>query len=223
VTGPFDGFPDAALTFFEGLEADNSKPYWVDHKAIYDESVRGPMQALLDELAAEFGAGKIFRPHRDVRFSGDKRPYKTQIGAFVPEQGGAGHYVELSADGLLACRGYYAMQSDQVDRYRRAVDDDLQGARLAALVDRLTEAGHDIRGESLKTTPRGYRADHPRSRLLRHKSIYAAHRWTPDDDLLHTPAAADLVRAAWREFSALGEWLSANVGASTSAEGRARR
>src|ERR1051325_11884594 len=75
----FRGWPAEALEFYEGLEADNSKTYWTAHKTVYDEKVHAPMLALLAELEPEFGAGKIFRPYRDVRFSADKSPYKTAI------------------------------------------------------------------------------------------------------------------------------------------------
>src|SRR4051794_25965230 len=77
----FTGFPDEGLVFYEGLEADNSKTYWTQHKADWETYVRGPFQALLDELAPEYGVAKIFRPYRDVRFSADKTPYKTHQGA----------------------------------------------------------------------------------------------------------------------------------------------
>ena len=49
----FTGFPERALEFYEGLEADNSKAYWTDHKATYDEDVRAPMEALLAALEPE--------------------------------------------------------------------------------------------------------------------------------------------------------------------------
>src|SRR5262249_45007728 len=106
----FRGWPAEALEFYEGLEADNSKAYWTAHKAVYEERVRRPMAELLDELSAEFGPGKIFRPNRDVRFSADKSPYKTSIAATL-ERGG---YVQLSAHGLAAGRGIYVMASDQL-------------------------------------------------------------------------------------------------------------
>ena len=64
----FAGIPIAALDFYEDLEADNSKAFWTAHKHVYDEAVRGPMDALLAELSAEFGTPKVFRPYRDVRF-----------------------------------------------------------------------------------------------------------------------------------------------------------
>src|SRR5665647_114571 len=101
----FHGWTDAILDFFDGLEVDNSKSYWQTHKKVYDEEVRGPMQELLSELTDEFGEPKIFRPNRDIRFSADKTPYKTQIGATL-----AGHgYVQLSAEGLAVASGTYAV------------------------------------------------------------------------------------------------------------------
>ena len=79
----FSGWPEEALDFYDGLAADNTKTYWTEHKAFYTDKVLGPMTELTEELAAEFGEPKIFRPYRDVRFSRDKSPYKTHIGATI--------------------------------------------------------------------------------------------------------------------------------------------
>jgi uncharacterized protein (TIGR02453 family) len=139
----FTGFPDEGLVFYEGLEADNSKTYWTRSKDVYESCVRVPMQALVEALAGEFGPAKLFRPYRDVRFSNDKTPYKTHQGAVVDSGGrGAGAwYVQISAEGLRVGGGAWRLESDQVDRYRRAVADDVQGPRLRAEVDRLTATG----------------------------------------------------------------------------------
>src|SRR6516225_11192235 len=91
----FRGWKPQAIEFYEGLEADNSKTYWQAHKADYDALVLRPMEELLDELAPEFGEGRIFRPYRDVRFSADKSPYKTNIAAHN-DRG----YITLSARSL---------------------------------------------------------------------------------------------------------------------------
>src|SRR5215470_19788952 len=115
----FGGWPAEALAFYAGLEDDNSKEYWTKRKAVYQEQVLRPMEELLEELAPEFGDAKIFRPYRDIRFSHDKTPYKTHIGAMV----GSG-YVQFSAEGLAAGDGMYGMAPDQLDRYRRAVVSD---------------------------------------------------------------------------------------------------
>jgi uncharacterized protein (DUF2461 family) len=82
-TKMFRGWPAEALEFYEDLEADNSKTYWTAHKDVYETVVLSPMKAILAELAPEFGDGKVFRPNRDVRFSTDKSPYKTHIGATI--------------------------------------------------------------------------------------------------------------------------------------------
>jgi uncharacterized protein (TIGR02453 family) len=213
----FDGFPDEGLVFYEGLEADNSKTYWTQHKADYEAHVRAPFQALLDELAPEFGTPKVFRPYRDVRFSADKTPYKTHQGAVVrPEEGVLGAwYVQISAEGLMVGGGVWRLESDQVARYRRAVVDDLQGPRLVAEVERLKKAGYGIGGDRLTRTPKGFDVDDEiRADLLLHKAITSHQHWEPAD-WLHERSALDRVRTAWRDFVPLNQWLADNVGVTT--------
>jgi uncharacterized protein (TIGR02453 family) len=218
----FDGFPDEGLVFYEGLEADNTKTYWTRHKASYDSHVRAPLQAMLDELAAEFGVAKVFRPYRDVRFSHDKTPYKTHQGAVItPEGRGAGSlYVQISADGLRVAGGCWRLETDQVARFRRAVADPVHGPRLEQEVSRLSRTGFEIAGERLTRVPAGYSVDDDRVELLKHKALHAARTWEPAE-WLHTRRALEEVRSAWREMTTLNTWLSDNVGA-TSKEPRRR-
>jgi len=126
----FSGWPEEALDFYDGLAADNTKTYWTEHKAVYTEKILGPMTDLTEELAAEFGEPKIFRPYRDIRFSKDKTPYKTHIGATV----GDSCYVQLSVEGLGAGAGMWEMNPGQLARYREAVDGDRPGAELEEVV-----------------------------------------------------------------------------------------
>ena len=91
----FRGWPAEAGSFYEGLEADNSKTYWAAHKDVYESAVVAPFRALSDEIADDFGPLHLFRPHRDVRFSKDKSPYKTAQGAVTESEGGAIYYVSL--------------------------------------------------------------------------------------------------------------------------------
>src|SRR6059036_3507285 len=145
----FRGWPAEALEFFEGLEADNSKSYWQQHKSVYETKVRAPMEELLAELAPEFGEGRIFRPYRDIRFSADKSPYKTNIAAVVGDG-----YVHLSAEGLGAGSGMYEMAPDQLDRYRKAVGENRSGSALERLVATVTSEGLEVTGHDfLKTAP----------------------------------------------------------------------
>ena len=206
----FTGWTDAALDFFEGLEIDNSRAYWQAHKNVYDEQVRAPMEALLAELSKEFGEGKVFRPHRDIRFSADKTPYKTQAGASLAKRG----YVQISADGLAAASGMYAFATDQLARYRRAVDVDLPGEALAKIVDDARAAGLTITAASaLSTTPRGYPKDHPRIELLRMKGLVTWKQW-PVEPWLATARAKGNVVKVLRASEPLAEWLDLHVGPS---------
>src|SRR3954462_11547456 len=122
------------------------------------------MRALLDEPVLECCTTKLFRPYRDVRFSNDKTPYKAPVRAVVPLEGrGAGAwYVQISADGLMVSGGSWRMESDQIDRYRRAVPDDVQGPRPQQVVERLAAAGFSIDGERRTRVPSGHSADAPR-------------------------------------------------------------
>ncbi|MBB6351497.1 DUF2461 domain-containing protein [Nonomuraea muscovyensis] len=206
----FSGFPDEAFLFYEGLEADNSKTYFTRHKHLYEEAVRAPMLALAEELAGEFGTAHLFRPHRDVRYAKDKSPYKTHQGAFVERQPGIGLYVQIDADGIRAAGGLYSQASDQVARYRAAVDEDLTGRPLEAVVAALRSAGYAVEGDRLKTRPRGFTDDHPRIELLRHRSLYAGRRFEPEP-WVHTGEVVKRVRESWRAFEPLVDWLCAHV------------
>jgi uncharacterized protein (TIGR02453 family) len=204
----FTGWPAEALEFYEGLEADNSKTYWTAHKATYDEAVHGPMAALLADLEPEFGTGKIFRPFRDVRFSPDKTPYKTAIGATLER----GRYVQLSARGLAAGSGMYVMTPDQLARYREAVDSDRTGAELEEIIRVAGKQGIEITGhDRLKSAPKGYPKDHSRIELLRHKGLIAWKQW-PVGAWLGTSAAKRRVVDFLHAAQPLNAWLDHNVG-----------
>ncbi len=206
----FGGWPAEALEFFEGLEADNSKSYWQRHKDVYEAAVRATMEALLADLEPDWGEGRIFRPYRDLRFSRDKSPYKTNIAASLGEG-----YVQLDARGLAAGCGMWEMASDQLERYREAVDDDRSGKKLASLVAKARDADMEVMAHGeLKTAPRGYPKDHPRVELLRYKGIVAWRSW-PVGAWLGTARAKDRVVEFLRESRPLRTWLDTNVGAST--------
>ena len=202
----FTGWPVEAVEFYEGLEADNSKVYWQSHKDTYEQHVRGPMEALLADLAGEFGPGKLFRPYRDVRFSADKTTYKTTCAATL----GRG-YVSFSAEGLSVGGGLYMPDAATLRRYRTAVDRGKSGTQLAAIVAALHKAGYQTMAhEVLKTAPRGFDKDHPRIDLLRHKGIAMMKSW-PVGAWLGTAKAKDRVIETLRAGVPLNEWLTRYV------------
>jgi uncharacterized protein (TIGR02453 family) len=211
----FRGWPAEALEFFEGLEADNSKTYWQRNKDVYDRLVRAPMDELLDELAPEWGDVRVFRPYRDIRFSADKSPYKTNIGAMVGDS-----YVQLTADGLAAGSGMWEMAPDQLERYRAAVSEQGSGGTLVSVVTKARAAGLDVNGhEVLKTAPKGYPKDHPRIELLRYKGLITWREW-PAAAWLGTRRAKDRLVEFFQLSKPLNGWLRTHVGPSIHPERR---
>jgi len=204
----FSGWPEEALDFYDGLAADNTKTYWTEHRAIYDEKILRPMADLAEELAEEFGEPKIFRPYRDVRFSRDKTPYKTHIGAVI---GGTG-YIQLSAEGLAAGAGMWQLGPEQLARYRTAVASDLAGPELERIAAVIEKAGLAVHGHGvLKSAPRGYPPDHPRIGLLRYKGLTAWREW-PVAPWLETASAKDRLIDFLRTSLPLVAWLNEKVG-----------
>ncbi|MEV8373131.1 DUF2461 domain-containing protein [Kribbella sp. NPDC056861] len=206
----FTGFPAAALDFYDDLEMDNSKTFWTANKHVYEESVKAPMVALLAELEPEFGAAKLFRPYRDVRFAKDKTPYKIAQGAFIDLGPSTGYYVQLSAPGVRVGAGFYEASGDRLARIRTAIDEDRRGKQLEKLLLALQAEGWELGGEKLKTTPRGYDAGHPRIDLLRHKSM-SVNKSYGFEPIIHTAELAEQIRRDWRATAPLLDWIAANA------------
>jgi uncharacterized protein (TIGR02453 family) len=211
---PFRGWSDDAFAFYRELERDNSREFFTGHRAVYDDEVKAPFDALSDLVADEFGPLKVFRPNRDIRFSTDKSPYKTRCYAVTEGDGGEGYYVEINAEGMVAGSGYWHMAKDQLEKYRAAVDDDATGPKLETLVTGLRRKHFDIEGHGLKTAPRGWPRDHPRVELLRMKSLAALRRFEPAP-WMGTKASAKRITDVWRAAGPMNAWLATHVGPST--------
>lgn len=206
LTTGFKGWRGDFQGFFLGLKLDNSKSYFEAHRQQYERDVKGPLVAMLGELEPEFGPAKITRPNRDIRFSTDKSPYKTNI--YGDCRGG---YVALDSDGLVAAGGRYMMEPADLARFRDAVGDDRSGVALARIVGKLREAGYEIGGQELKRVPPPHAQDHPRADLLRHKRLIYWKRW-PVGAWLATSEARDRVAQAWRDGADLDAWFRKHLG-----------
>lgn len=202
----FEGWKGDFQGFFIGLKLDNSKRYFEANRRLYEEEVKGPLLALMRELEPEFGPGKVFRLNRDLRFSADKSPYKTNI-AGDAERGG---YVHLDGEGLYAARGWWMVTPGQLARYREAVARPA-GDELQKIVASLEAKNYTIGGDQLKRVPPPHPQDHPRGRLLRQKGIYAG-KHLGLGPWLATSRAKDLVAEVWRDGGALTDWLDREVG-----------
>jgi uncharacterized protein (TIGR02453 family) len=169
-------------------------------------------------LAEDLGGRvKLFRQHRDTRFSRDKSPYKTTTYGVIADRaaGEASLYAQLSSGGLFAGTGYYQLAADQLVRFREAILDDDAGPELERILDTVRTAGLETWGASLKTAPRGFPRDHPRITLLRHKLLIAGRRLEPcGRSGLTRDATLQFTRDTWAACTPMTAWLDRHVGVS---------
>ncbi|WP_372786237.1 DUF2461 domain-containing protein [Phenylobacterium sp.] len=183
---PFPGFPPAAMRFLADLRDNNDRVWFAAHRKAYDQAIRGPAETFLACLEPALGAltggpvtGKIFRIHRDVRFSKDKRPYNAHLHIAFPARGGpsavtaCGYFFALEPDRVLLGAGGFDFSGPVLDAYRAAAADPAKGAALEAILAELAASGFRIEGAALKRVPAPYAADHPRADLLRRKGLNA--------------------------------------------------
>jgi uncharacterized protein (TIGR02453 family) len=182
--------PDT-LRFLSELRQHNERGWFNANKARYDDA-RRDLTIFVDQLIGEISAfdsavagieGKdsIFRIHRDARFSKDKTPYKTNLGAHIvagarkTDHGRAGYYIHIEPGECMLAGGAYMPPGAWLADIRRAIERD--GARLRKIVARQEFKKYfgTITGEQVKTAPRGYAKDHPEIDLLRYKSLVAIH------------------------------------------------
>lgn len=217
--GSFRGFGPGLYEFFEGITEHNDKAWFTEHKALYVEAVRTPLEDLFDDLEPDFGEAKLFRINRDVRFSHDKTPYKTAQAGIIHLPGGATRYLQVSASGLMVGVGGPHFDSAQVARYREAVGG-RPGEALAATIDGLRRSGHQVgtlgpegitpEGE-LKRVPSGFAPDHPRADLLRYKSLIAAISFERPSWLATNRTVSEVAKR-WRAMQPIADWLADHVG-----------
>jgi len=213
----FEGFGPDVYRWFKGLEADNSKEYFAAHRDFFEASVRGQLEALLIELSRKFGGEvKLFRQNRDVRFSPDKSPYKTNTYGILhgTEIAAHGLYTSISATGLVAASGYHIMARDQLDRFRDAVDDDTRGPELGKRIAKAERAGLEVWSESLATAPRGYPRDHARIELLRRRNLTLGARIEARAGISRDDGLRFVTRT-WQAAAPVTLWLDQHVGEST--------
>ncbi len=206
----FRGWPEDCQRFFIGLELDNSKRYFEANRRTYEDAVKGPMVALITSLETDYGPGKVFRANRDVRFSKDKSPYKTNIAGYAGMEGNGG-YVSLDARGLTVASGRYDFTPEQLTKYRKKVAADSTGPALVAIVAKLEKSGYEIGGEELKRVPPGFPQDHPRERLLRRKLLYVYKNFGLQP-WLGTAAARKQILKVFSDAAPLNAWMKRNVG-----------
>jgi uncharacterized protein (TIGR02453 family) len=178
----FSGFPPDALTFFRSLTRNNNREWFQPRKEIFETKVKAPMIVLCDELNQEFAKfapeyikepkKAIYRIYRDTRFSSDKTPYKTHLGAVFPrgveKLASPAFYFSVSFKGIEVAGGIYDPAPEQMLAIRLWLAENHEEFRKAARKPEKLMNGK-LHGDSLQRIPKGFAATHPAADLLKLK------------------------------------------------------
>jgi uncharacterized protein (TIGR02453 family) len=204
---PFPGFRDEAFAFLRELRENNRRDWFKPRKETYEDELKGPMECLVADVARRMADRDLpltgdprksrFRIHRDLRFTDDKTPYKTNVGCIFDRSGEKGNrgvvYVHVEPENSFLAAGFYQPEVKYLKPVRERITDDPEG--FFRLLDRLEERGLPVhsRGDTLTGMPRGF-SDHRDTEIadvLRWKH-YLVNREVAEADLKE-PAFAETV------------------------------
>jgi uncharacterized protein (TIGR02453 family) len=204
-------WPPEALEFLRELEDNNDRDWFKANRARYDEHVAEPARQLAEAMRP-LGLPHYFRPYNDTRFHA-RPPIKEQLGVAIGYGAAGGYYFELSLDGLLVAAGLHHPAADQLDRFRRLMDDGRRAGGFERAVRKAQAAGLELAAPALKRAPKGWSPDHPRIERLRLKQLTVSRRHDLEP-WLHTPACVERVRTQLEAARPLVHWLGEHVGPS---------
>jgi uncharacterized protein (TIGR02453 family) len=207
-------WPPEALTFLRELENNNDRDWFRANRSRYDAQLAEPARAMAEQLA-HLGQPHFFRAYNDTRFHA-RPPIKEQYAVSIGHGAPAGYYFALSLDGLFVGAGLHHPATDQLERFRAAIDEDRRAEEFERAVQSAGETGLALIAPALKRAPRGYPPDHPRVDRLRLKDLTVLHRhelgpW------LHEPECDRRVREQLESARPLVQWLGERVGPSSRA------
>lgn len=182
----FPGFSRKALTFFRDLEKNNDREWFTARKEFFEAEIRRPMIELVELLSASFEGfapeyipekpeKAIYRIYRDTRFSKDKTPYKTHMGANfqhrrIEKNRGAGFYFEVSHKGVGIAGGLYMPGPDELLAVRGKMEKSWK--ELEKICKMAEKKFGAVQGESATRVPKNHSPDSPAGEWLKRKQIY---------------------------------------------------
>ena len=220
-------FTPRLFEFLLELSANNDRAWFQDNKGRYEEHVKEPLlqfiadfgpklQSISEHFVADTrtNGGSMFRIYRDVRFSKDKSPYKTQAAAhFRHEVGKSAHapgfYLHLAPDEVFAGVGLWQPDSAALGRIRNRIASNPQRWERASKDPAFLDA-FELTGSSLKRPPKGFDADHPCIEDLKRKDHIASCMF--DEEEATSPGFLDDFADAFRMASPYMEFLTTAVG-----------
>lgn len=181
-------FTKQTFTFLAALAVNNNREWFEEHKQEYEEFVRDPALDFISDMSDEMPAisrhflaqpkkvgGSLMRVYRDTRFSGDKTPYKTNIGIQFRHEVGKdihapGYYLHIEPDGCFLAAGLWHPDADALFKIRRYIAEN-SDAWLAARDEKTFNKFFSLEGDALTNAPRGFAKDHPLLEDLKRKDF----------------------------------------------------
>jgi uncharacterized protein (TIGR02453 family) len=226
-------FDSDSLAFFRGLAKHNAKPWFEAHREDYEQHVRAPLTALVNEMDSRFSEfapefvgdpkRSIFRINRDIRFSSDKSPYKTHAAAWFfhgdgsskvgreAHGGGAGFYFHLEPGKSILGGGCWMPPRPALQKFRVAIAGDPRAFEKIVLAPKIQRDLGGLDDESmLKRAPRGYEEDHPAAKWLKYQSFTVGRRLT-DAEVTGGRLTA-ILQGQYEAILPLVRWLNTTLG-----------
>lgn len=183
----FPGFSKEGIEWLKALPENNNREWFEENKPIYESHLKAPMLALvtslndalverMPEYYLDHPAKAIFRIYRDTRFSKNKTPYKTHLGAVYPRRGmsdkASGLYFQIAASGVGIAGGAYMPSSESLLAIRARIAADFESLEATLQNKKLKNRMGVLQGHTLSRPPKGFSADHPAIDLLKRKQFY---------------------------------------------------
>ena len=226
-------FTSRAQRFFRNLARNNNKPWFESNRDVYETQVRGPLKALVEELDVRLASiapeivgdpkRSLFRINRDIRFSKDKSPYKTNAGCWLyhrdsgrnvgrdSEGGSAGFYFHLDGSSSFIAGGIWMPPRESLGKIRDAIAAKPEGFTALITERRFARRFGELSAESkLTRVPRGYPPDHPAADWLRHQSFTVARELGPDE--ITSPKLPDRLAKDLELLTPFVRWLNRSLG-----------
>jgi uncharacterized protein (TIGR02453 family) len=224
-------FTAGALRFFSGLAKNNNKEWFEAHREEYENEVREPMRELISEMdariakfAPEIGGDpkrSMFRINRDIRFSKDKSPYKTNAGCWFnhraatrkvgseANEGSAGYYFHFQPGQSFLGAGVWMPPRPQLNKLRDSINE--KPKPFLEMTKKIPKRFDDLSDEgSLKRMPRGYAEDHPAAKYLRFQSFTTGRALTDAD--ITSPKLPALLAREYEALLPLVRWINGAFG-----------
>jgi uncharacterized protein (TIGR02453 family) len=177
------------LDFLKKLEKNNNKEWFEANRKSYEEAKKNLLEftemtikeiSRFDENIKGLEAKNcIFRINKDIRFSKDKTPYKNNMGALISKDGRksmlAGYYLHIEPGGSFLAGGCWMPEPDKLQSVRQEIDYNLKDFEKVMKSADVKKYFGELKGEKLKTVPKGYAADNPAIDYLKHKSFILDH------------------------------------------------